>query len=197
MKKLISILLLFVTVVLVGGCADSSLIEDNYSSITSGTTVTETQELPVTAPPIIPPVIEVYGAENEEGATFSEAFHNNPIDQAYETAIEANESFSQLASIVVTFRKYWESEVDAVVMRLLEVLNEDNANSLIKAQRAWKEYMEYNGDFRYSALSFRNWQGDRRTASGLLLGESRTRAMELMEIYYIITGEIEFVFSPE
>ena len=180
MKKSISALMLFVVVALIGGCTDKPSIESNHSSDLSTTTV---------------PVVEHYGAENEEGITFSEAFYGNPIDQAYDTAIETNESFGQLTSIGFTFQKYWEAEIDAVVVRLFEVLDEEEASSLKKAQRAWKEYMESNEDFRYGALWRRNWQGDRHVANTLLLNEARERAIELMEIYFILTGEIEFVYE--
>jgi len=190
MKKLISALVLLAIVIISGGCADSPSVDDTYSSSTENTSETQSQSF-------TGPMIEFFGAENEEGVSFSEAFYDNPIDKAYNTPVEHHQTTGDMINHGYKFRDYWEAEIDAVIVRLLTVLNETEANSLKNAQQAWSEYMENNKNFRCSALSHRGWQSDRIMIGTMLMNEARTRAMELMEIYYTITGELEFVFKGD
>jgi len=189
MKKAIIIAVVLIGIIFLQACTDNDLVVDDYAT-TETTTGTESTTESVT----VPQVSLLWPSD------FDEVFYNNPIDQARSTWEQDPETLAmttgQAISYINSFQRYWSTEIDAVIVRLQEVLDEYYSTVLMNAQQAWTEYMEYNATFRRGLLLTPDaGQAQWFMTAELLQQETRARAIELMDFYFRLTGEVVFVFE--
>ncbi|MCL2447143.1 MAG: hypothetical protein FWD06_10305 [Oscillospiraceae bacterium] len=192
MKKLIMFLTLSAAVIFFQSCSEISPVDE--TSHTEAPTVIATQAEQITVPHVAPFGGEYFGRDIEIW-DFNQAFHNNSIDQAF-----YNDEQLPTGPIigVYGFLDYWRAEVDAVFIKLLDVLNEEDAALLKMTQETWAEYMEHSELFRVRLLGSYDigaGRSDGQLIGYVLMRETRARAIELMEFYFRLTGEIMFVFE--
>ena len=187
MKKTFSVSLLIFVCVSFFGCA-------NFSGKSEPITKTSQPQREIEVE-----YLSLFGTEG-----FHFAIHENPIDQAF-NAIEFGTSTSDIIRINNEFRVYWEAEIDATLERLYGLMREEDAELLRNAQRTWEEYMAFNNRVRISLFyedfltpepyGVANGMLDRIFMNSVHLKETRARAIELMELYFRFTGEVQFVYE--
>ena len=201
MKKSTMFLALIAAVILFQGCSQNSPDDkDDYIPSTSTETIKTEQ---ATIPHVAFFGGEYFGNRDIKTRDFNEVFHNNPIDKLYEESISdptLTATSGHIAGLENRFCDYWKAEVDAVYKKLYSILEKEHANTLKKTQHAWKDYMKYSEEIRGNLLFSEIYDIGAGRIDSYLIGsmlkeETRARAIELMEFYYRLTGELEFVFK--
>ena len=126
---------------------------------------------------------------------FAEAISRNPIDECYDGGpgtIYVNDRFTE----------YWEKEVEHTFGLLCDLLEAGDLEKLKLEQQLWLEF--WNSPDLAEVLYERNkaeLQGEKYedyvldSPSIQRLMEMRRRAYQLMEQYYLLIGEVCFIFE--
>jgi len=133
---------------------------------------------------------------------------DNSIDSNYESKIERfNESkdFSiiGLTDIDYEYASYWEDEINNCVGIISSQLDDESEQNFIETQSYWKEYVEKEREYNFSTyvLSGNFGSSGYLMVSGEYYQAMRTRALKLIEYYYILnwgneqTNEYIFKYS--
>ena len=192
MKRIFAVLLAIGILFVFFGC--SNLSEEHEENQFFAT------ELPTTIPSTTPSeyTYERFSLFGTSG--FNDAIRENPIDSTF-ALLELGASTTELIRETRRFAVYWSAEIDALVIRLQELLREEDAENLRTSQQAWREYMDANYAFWQPLLEVFGYYDiaygtlDWGLANSLRMNEFRARAIELMEFYFRLTGEIVFVFE--
>ncbi len=122
-----------------------------------------------------------------------ELSQDNIIDSNYNLRIENyNESkdFSiiHLSDIDYEFASYWEDEINNCVSIISSQLDDESKQNFISAQSYWKEYVEGEKEYNFSiyVLSGNFGNSGYSMVSEAYYQAVRTRALKLIEYYYIL-----------
>jgi hypothetical protein len=127
---------------------------------------------------------------------------DNPIDLKHKELLEDYDGSSRMISeIGLKYKDWWYTEMEVAYNQLLKLLDEKDRQSLINSQISWESYMENKKQIEESFFYQHKYDtvGTLRTALTIAeeAEETKERAYSLLEYLYIITGEINLVFSPE
>jgi len=199
MKKTFAIFIVF-AIIFLYACTSSQPTNDDTDLIATTVESMIKEESSIEPEPVTAPRVSLFGTGHIDletqiwTGTFDEEFQYNPIDYAFALTREEVLTIGAMIQTSYRFRNYWQAEIDNVVIRLSERLGEYSTVEMLNAQQAWEEYIEHNLQFRRSLLSHLG-SAYRVIINNIWLEETRARAIELMDFYYRLTGEVVFVFE--
>lgn len=127
---------------------------------------------------------------------------DNPIDLKYkEICKDYDGSSRMIREIDFKYEEFWRREMEVAYNQLLNLLDEEDCQSLINSQIAWESYMENKNQIEESFFFQQKYDSLGTLRTALIFSENaeetKKRAYSLLEYLYIITGEINMVFSSE
>lgn len=127
---------------------------------------------------------------------------DNPIDLRRKELLENYDGSSRMIIDVASkYEEFWYAEMEVAYKQLLKLLDEEDRQSLINSQTSWESYMENNKNIEDSFYDEQKYNGVGTLKVALTVEENaeetKSRAYSLLEYLYIITGEINMVFSSE
>jgi len=133
---------------------------------------------------------------------FSTLITGNPIDLKYEELCKDYDGSSRMIEEIESkYKDLWYAEMEVAYNQLVKLLDEEDLKSLIDSQTSWESYMENKKLIEESFFFQQKYDtlGTLRTALTFAeeAEETKERAYSLLEYLYIITGEINMVFSSE
>ena len=148
---------------------------------------------------VTPFLLEFEFAGNVMGESFPQDFiqfiNENAIDRKYAQIVEEFDiwaSTSYMRNFTNSYEIDWKTQMNHAYNQLLDRLDSEDRESLIDAQNGWLAYMEFSNALDYYLVQSGHlpllaqfYYGTRRIAS------IRLRAIELLEILYIIDSSIE------
>lgn len=143
-----------------------------------------------------------YTVTGESSDDFFYLISDNPIDlRQKELLKEYDGSSSMLIKVASKYEEFWYREMEVAYNQLLKLVDEEDRQNLINSQTSWESYMENKKHIQKSFYSDHKYDvvGTLRTALSVEENaeETKARAYSLLEYLYIITGEINLVFSSE
>jgi|BioPla2DNA2_1021312.scaffolds.fasta_scaffold58038_2 uncharacterized protein YecT (DUF1311 family) len=127
---------------------------------------------------------------------------SNPIDLKYKEFYEDYDGSSQMISKIESkYKDWWYTEMEVAYNQLLKLLDENDRQSLINSQISWESYMENKKNIEENFFYQNKYDSVGELRKALIIAEeaeeTKERAYSLLEYLYIITGEINMVFSSE
>ena len=143
-----------------------------------------------------------YTIKGNTSDEFSILIEGNPIDLEYSELCKTYDGSSRMISEIASkYKNWWHAEMEVTYNQLLELLDEEDSQNLIKSQTAWESYMENKKHIEESFFYKHKYDsvGELRKALSVSeeAEETKARAYSLLEYLYIISGEISMVFSSE
>ncbi len=143
-----------------------------------------------------------YTIKGNTADEFLSLISENPIDLKYEELYEDYDGSSSMIRVInFKYKEFWYREMEVAYNQLLNLLDEKDRQSLIDSQIAWESYMENKSQIEDSFFFQQKYDslGTLRTALTFYESaeETKKRAYSILEYLYIITGEINMVFSSE
>ena len=136
---------------------------------------------------------------------FLDELNNNPIDRDYEVESKKLSESSDLSTsaeinLESKYIKIWDTELNAIYDKLLEKLSSNEKEVLIKSQKGWLQNHTKESEFVNQVFYLRESapllgsQG-RVQMQQAIKGRLRERTLELMEYYYLLGHNIEFIYK--
>lgn len=143
-----------------------------------------------------------YTIKGNTADEFPSLIADNPIDLKYEELCQDYDGSSRMIRVInFKYEEFWNREMKVAYKQLLNLLDEKDRQSLIDSQIAWESYIENKDKIEDSFFFQQKYDtlGTLRTALTFYdsAEETKKRAYSFLEYLYIITGEINMVFSSE
>lgn len=143
-----------------------------------------------------------YTVKGETSDDFYYLISSNPIDLMQKEHLEDYDGSSRmLVEIASKYEGFWYREMEVAYNQLLRVLDEEDKQNLISSQTSWESYMESKKHIEQSFYYEHKYDVVGTLRTGLSVeetaDETKARAYSLLEYLYIITGEINMVFSSD
>ncbi|MDF2523864.1 MAG: hypothetical protein K0R31_1505 [Clostridiales bacterium] len=138
---------------------------------------------------------------SDEG--FSKYVEDNAIDKNYEietTQFQKSSEFSTQGWITLEgkYIEIWDNELNAIYNKLLEKLNEKEQEKLREAQKGWLQYHMYESAFIVEAWDDLGLGSQGKVQLSMAQKTRiRERTLMLMEYYFMLGGDVEFLYKGE
>lgn len=141
-----------------------------------------------------------YTIKGESSDDFLQLILNNPIDLKRKEFLENYDgSCHMIKEISSKYEEFWFTEIEVAYSKLLRLLDKQDRQSLINSQTSWESYMENKKNIEKSFYNDCKYNTLGKLKEALIIAENaeqtKARAYSLLEYLYIITGEINMVFS--
>jgi len=132
-------------------------------------------------------------------ATFYSIIANNPIDENFLKDEENAITTYEQTELNNKYRRIWENELNEVVKKLKERLDDNTLNNFIKMQDDWEN--SYNLEY-YFVKEIREKTVGYGSIQPVLLGMQivdrvRYRTLQVAEYYYLLNRDFKFVFEAD
>lgn len=134
---------------------------------------------------------------------FSQHIKNNAIDRDYQIEsdkFQASPEFSTQGWVELEYKyvEIWDKELNDIYKKLLDRLNDEEQEKLRKAQRGWLQFHINESEFVHEAWNDLGLGSQGRVQLAMLIKERiRNRTLQLMEYYYMMGGEVEFLYKGD
>ncbi len=133
---------------------------------------------------------------------FSILINDNPIDLKYKKLCETYDGSSLMISEIESkYKDWWHTEMEVAYNQLMKLLDEEDSQHLKKSQSSWESYMENKKYLEDSFFYQQKYDSVGTLRKALSVSqeaeETKARAYSLLEYLYIISGEINMVFSSD
>ncbi|TCL62082.1 uncharacterized protein DUF1311 [Hydrogenispora ethanolica] len=136
---------------------------------------------------------------------FQRMIGSNPLDAAYDRESKAVSNGKDWGTqtwveLETKYAKLWDGELNAIYRKLLAVLSPGEQAKLRTAQRGWLQYHRNEAEFVAATLLATRKDGPILGSQGRVdsilayKNRIRSRTLELMEYFYLLRGEVRFVY---
>ena len=136
---------------------------------------------------------------SEDG--FSKSVENNAIDRDYATefaAFQKSPEFNTQGWVELEgkYIEVWDKELNNIYNNLLKKLNEKEQEKLRESQKGWLQYHTKESEFIVESWNTLGLGSQGRVQSAMAVKDRiRERALHLMEYYFMLGEEIQFLYK--